>query len=130
MKAYFHPAILTVLTLLGIAVDCVAFYDPTVGRWASRDPIEEHGGHAIRVFVRNSPMNYTDLLGLKGQPDDCVICKCGPDVTDAIRLTLLNISRTFAAAAPNKQKAACQNLIHPVNAWDSLKWTPFFRPEV
>jgi RHS repeat-associated protein len=41
------------------------YYMPDVGRWASRDPIEEEGGIALYVFILNDPMNLTDPRGLE-----------------------------------------------------------------
>ncbi|MFO1522394.1 MAG: DUF6402 family protein [Kiritimatiellia bacterium] len=40
------------------------FYAPEIGRWPSRDPIEESGGSNINLFSRNSPVDYFDYLGL------------------------------------------------------------------
>ena len=34
-----------------------------VGRWPSRDPIEEKGGQNLYGFVRNCPVQYIDRLG-------------------------------------------------------------------
>lgn len=42
------------------------YYDPTAGRWASRDPIEENGGLNLNGFVQNSPMSFVDVAGLVG----------------------------------------------------------------
>lgn len=41
------------------------FYSPGLGRWASRDPIGERGGHALYSYVDNNPINASDLLGAK-----------------------------------------------------------------
>jgi RHS repeat-associated protein len=38
-------------------------YDPSLGRWPSRDPIEEYGGPNLYVFVNNQPTRYWDRLG-------------------------------------------------------------------
>jgi RHS repeat-associated protein len=42
------------------------YYSSDLGRWLSRDPIEEHGGLALYAFAVNSAINGFDLLGLKG----------------------------------------------------------------
>lgn len=42
------------------------YYDPTTGRWPSRDPIAERGGLNLYGMVRNSPVNCVDILGLWG----------------------------------------------------------------
>ena len=46
-------------------------YSPALGRWLSRDPIEEQGGRNLYGFVGNSSLNKTDLLGQK----EC-LCPC------------------------------------------------------
>lgn len=40
-----------------------AFYNPSTGRWLSRDPIGEAGGANLYAFARNDGVNYIDLLG-------------------------------------------------------------------
>ncbi len=42
------------------------FYSPELGRWPSRDPIEEQGGENLYGFVANNPVNLIDLLGELG----------------------------------------------------------------
>jgi len=39
-------------------------YDADLGRWLSRDPIEEEGGINLYAYVHNTPINRIDLLGL------------------------------------------------------------------
>jgi hypothetical protein len=41
------------------------FYNPGLGRWVSRDPIERVGGIILNVFVGNNPHGVIDLLGLE-----------------------------------------------------------------
>jgi hypothetical protein len=43
---------------------CQAFYNPSTGRWLSRDPIEEAGGSNLYVIVGNDPTDLIDDLGL------------------------------------------------------------------
>lgn len=40
------------------------YYDPQLGRWLSRDPIEEVGGYNLYGIVNNSIINRQDDLGL------------------------------------------------------------------
>lgn len=40
------------------------YYDPAMGRWPSRDPIEEEGGINLYGFVGNDGVNHWDRLGL------------------------------------------------------------------
>lgn len=55
---------MALLCLLLLADKASAFYNPTTGRWLSRDPIEEEGGLNLYVFVANSPIQDFDALGL------------------------------------------------------------------
>jgi RHS repeat-associated protein len=41
------------------------FYDPNLQRWLNRDPIDEEGGINLYEFVRNDPLKFADLWGLK-----------------------------------------------------------------
>jgi RHS repeat-associated protein len=41
------------------------YYNPTTGRWMSRDPIEEEGGHNLYAFINNEPSSGLDVLGLR-----------------------------------------------------------------
>ncbi len=40
------------------------YYSPALGRWLSRDPIEEMGGFNLYQFVNNNTVNDYDVLGL------------------------------------------------------------------
>jgi RHS repeat-associated protein len=44
------------------------YYDPTTGRWPSRDPIEERGGLNLYGFVNNDGVDQWDYLGLEIRP--------------------------------------------------------------
>jgi len=41
------------------------YYNPSTGRWLSRDPIEEAGGLNLYCGLRNDANNYIDAFGLK-----------------------------------------------------------------
>ena len=41
------------------------YYDASLGRWLSRDPIGESGGINLNEFVKNAPSTYLDLIGEK-----------------------------------------------------------------
>jgi hypothetical protein len=43
-----------------------AFYNPSEGRWLSRDPIAEKGGINVYAFVRNRVATDYDFFGLAG----------------------------------------------------------------
>lgn len=40
-----------------------AYYCPSTGRWANRDPLTEKGGRNLYAFVRNNGINTYDILG-------------------------------------------------------------------
>lgn len=40
-------------------------YSPQLGRWLSRDPVEEQGGINLYGYVANKPINSIDLLGTR-----------------------------------------------------------------
>lgn len=42
-----------------------AFYDPTLGRWINRDPIQEEGSRNLYLFVENAPLVNWDAFGLR-----------------------------------------------------------------
>ena len=44
------------------------YYVPELGRWISRDPIEEDGGTNLYIFVENDVINRLDYLGLQELP--------------------------------------------------------------
>lgn len=66
VHARFSSALLFLLFWLLWTPPLHASYDPTTGRWASRDPIDEDGGINIYAFVENSPDSGWDWLGLCG----------------------------------------------------------------
>lgn len=41
------------------------YYNPTDGRWISRDPIDEQGGYNLYEACFNNPMTYQDSMGRK-----------------------------------------------------------------
>jgi RHS repeat-associated protein len=47
------------------------YYDPVIGRWPSRDPIEERGGLNLYGFVANKGLDSIDILGLDEVLKDC-----------------------------------------------------------
>jgi len=38
-------------------------YDPTIGRWTSKDPIGLAAGTNVFIYVNNDPVNFVDLIG-------------------------------------------------------------------
>ena len=48
----------------GLYLAVFRLYDPTSGRWISRDPIGEEGGINLFSYADNSPVTETDVAGL------------------------------------------------------------------
>jgi len=47
------------------------YYNPELGRWINRDPIEEQGGLNVYGFVDNSTVNIWDMIGLSFDDYEC-----------------------------------------------------------
>jgi RHS repeat-associated protein len=61
------------------------YYGPATGRWLSRDPTGERGGVNLYGFVRNTPLNLFDYLGLDASDKPCCDHPC--DKEGATELT-------------------------------------------
>jgi RHS repeat-associated protein len=59
-------------------------YDPQLGRWPSRDPIEEDGGVNLYGFVGNDGINTIDLLGLWKKVEGTAHTWCADDEFDTL----------------------------------------------
>jgi len=62
--------------VLAFAQTGQCFYNPSSGRWLSRDPIEEQGGVNVYTCLRNSTISEFDRLGLAG----CYCCECAEEI--------------------------------------------------
>jgi RHS repeat-associated protein len=51
-------------TASGVRYYGFRYYNPSTGRWPSRDPIGERGGLNLYGMVGNNPVNLWDLLGM------------------------------------------------------------------
>jgi RHS repeat-associated protein len=51
----------------GLNLSLYRAYNPTLGRWISRDPIGENGGINLYGYVRNQPLLRVDPLGLQDE---------------------------------------------------------------
>lgn len=54
---YFHAP-------SGLNLTLYRAYNPTLGRWLSRDPIAENGGLNLYQYTFSNPVNFVDPLGL------------------------------------------------------------------
>ena len=52
------------LVTLGFANEALAFYNPAVGRWMTRDPIGYANGFNFYEYVRSKCIKHKDPLGL------------------------------------------------------------------
>jgi hypothetical protein len=57
-------SVIPLLAALALADAATAYYSPRLGRFISRDPIEEQGGLNVYLFVGNETVNQRDALGL------------------------------------------------------------------
>ncbi len=64
MKTQQFTTVVLTGVMLFVSLAAQAFYNPSTGRWLSRDPIEEEGGKNMNGFVANTPINNADHLGL------------------------------------------------------------------
>ena len=80
------------------------YYNPSTGRWLSRDPISEGSGGNLAGFVRNDGINYFDNLGLAPQVQN-------PNISRFLRsqLDLLN----------GIEVARTTGLTHVIEAFDT-----------
>jgi hypothetical protein len=65
MKRYLLRGALLVLL---VSSQAHAFYNPTTGKWLSRDPIEERGGVNLYSFAVNNPVCVVDIDGRQYRP--------------------------------------------------------------
>jgi hypothetical protein len=61
---------LALFTFLSAVQFASAFYDPSLGRWLSRDPIGLRGGVNTYRFLKNDPTTAFDTFGLFSTPND------------------------------------------------------------
>ena len=58
------------------------WYDPNVGRFISEDPIGLRGGDNLYAYVKNSPLGFTDPLGLCAKNQNMLLAKCYRDAVN------------------------------------------------
>ncbi len=76
------------------------FYDPSTGKWLSRDPIQEDGGANIYAMLGADPINYFDLFGLKEEKCTVVVIwGHNYQVMAALRKFNKNIKGNYAVAS-------------------------------
>lgn len=89
-------------------------YNPTSGRWLSRDPIEERGGVNFYGFLRNSPLYDVDAFGMCGEdgPGGGDNPVCGQEVAGPLNKVLDQVMTYFNSSWNRKQKDdVCSRLV-------------------
>ena len=71
----FAPRALLLIAWLLFPQSAQCFYNPSTGRWLSRDPKEEKGGPNLLAFVNNAPIGNIDPLGLTTGQMELKCCK-------------------------------------------------------
>jgi RHS repeat-associated protein len=62
-------------------------YDPTTGRWLSRDPIAERGGKTLYEYCQDDATNLIDQLGLSTTTMTITITPAGPFANPSVDIT-------------------------------------------
>jgi RHS repeat-associated protein len=78
---------------LGLQDNRHRYYQPGVGRWLSRDPLEEEGGLNLYGYVGNSPTALLDPMGLCCESE----LKAWQDSIDDYRIKLKEHDQTLKA---------------------------------
>ena len=95
MKTIKNAIPLVVAVAFFAAINVQAYFDPSVGRWASRDPSGEDMGELnLYGFVSNDPLNSFDDLGLMSYADVQQVAK---DMNDGFQNT-----KCCCTTLPNK----------------------------
>ena len=71
------------------------YYSPDLGRWISRDPMEEEGGKNLYLIVFNQPINGYDVLGLMPWYDIWLdkVTQFSAGASDALTFGVTNLTR-------------------------------------
>ena len=89
-------------TVSGVHYYGYRFYNPEMGRWVSRDPIEEEGGIALYVSCSNNPTGRIDGLG-----EDWLDCTAECiEAEDPINAVWSKVVQSVLAGSINKSWAA------------------------
>jgi hypothetical protein len=126
-------SVIPLLAALALTQTASAYYSPRLGRFISRDPIEEEGGVNAYAYIRNSGPNAEDPLGLEEgssgegggagaasaatQP----ACQCGADVTQKLDKVLAKLEWQFNSLSVSQKEALCQATMFL--AWDIFEFT-------
>ena len=105
------------------------FYNPTDGRWPSRDPIEEDGGLNLYGFVGNAPLGRIDVLGLRDltagengyvsnlEAQAAQFEKTNPELSKALRAVISDYKTLIGGLKGKKNPARVRMLNYAFEAW-------------
>ena len=82
------------------------YYSPMLGRWVSKDPIQEKGGLNLYVLTSNSPVNQTDFLGLDDGPSNYEMGGCS---TIAPGMLMMNYMFGHAPSMSGGRRTGSEN---------------------
>lgn len=102
MNSLLKRRLAIAVLLLSMLSASRAGYDPTIGRWLSRDPIAEDGGINLYGYVRNQPIRFVDPLGLIDSIDASAATQ-GPAAIPQVALD--TVAETLALQAERKAAA-------------------------
>jgi RHS repeat-associated protein len=112
------------------------YYNPSTGRWPSRDPIGEEGGENVYGMIGNQPSNKIDFLGLfpASAPSPTAACANGW-VAVSVAWSQSQLSRTIRTPwyCPNRTESGCSyretivwfcasNLQHRTTIGSATRW--------
>ena len=103
--------VLTTCVVWLMAREVQAFYNPSTGRWLSRDPIVEAGGVNLQAFASNDACNHYDRLGLLTESEGCCVCY--------VHSSLKNGDGSKALTTLNPACVRCPRMYskHPGSVW-------------
>jgi RHS repeat-associated protein len=96
---------------LGLQDNRHRYYHPGVGRWLSRDPIEEEGGLNLYGYVLNDPINAWDLFGLS----DCNVFPSNEPIKNWADKTKLS-NRNYTVGGHGNQRGMIDSNGNPLSA--------------
>ena len=97
------------------------FYNPALGRWLNRDPINENGGVNLYGCVKNSPISIIDYLGLNYED-------CEKDCKEDKKANLYEL-RAWQYEQEKEMKNVCNPFGYPAFCEEKY-WNEKIQPEL
>jgi RHS repeat-associated protein len=83
------------------------YYQPKIGRWLSRDPIQEQGGMSLYNYVLNTPVNFVDTGGLSSGGLSFIKLTFGADTT--AKCDVEKAAKRFIRSLGDALRKCCKN---------------------